>query len=352
MSLAVEIRKDFGDFKLDVNFVAGDEIVGILGASGSGKSMTLRCIAGIVKPDEGRIVVDDRVLFDSVQKINLSPQERRIGLLFQDYALFPNMTVRQNLLTGLNRVRDKNERAAQLDQLLRSYHLAGLEDHHPNQLSGGQKQRVAVARIMAGEPTLLMLDEPFSALDEYLSWRLERELTGYLDNFAGTTLYVSHNRDEVFRLTDKALVMDAGVSQPLLKTRDLFDNPTTLKAALISGCKNFSAIRRHEDNRVFALDWNVELQVEKPISQAHDLVGIHAHDFHLTTDPDAVNLVRCVVAECVEELSGYNIMLQPESGKPGSYIRLEISTREGQGYTVGDEVMVTVDPDKVMLLKN
>lgn len=174
MSLVVDIKKDFGRFRLDVEFEAGSgEVTGLLGASGCGKSVTLKCVAGIEKPDEGRIVLDGRVLFDSERRIDLTPQRRRVGYLFQNYALFPNMILAQNIAVG---VRDRAKRRETVERLVKSFYLEGCEGKYPRQLSGGQQQRAALARILASEPEVLMLDEPFSALDSYLKWQVELEV--------------------------------------------------------------------------------------------------------------------------------------------------------------------------------
>ena len=205
MSLQAELEKDFGDFKLCVKFDTADRVMGILGASGCGKSMTLRCIAGIVEPDKGRIVLDDTVLFDSEKNINLPPQKRHVGLLFQNYALFPNMTVRQNLMTGIRPYeKDKKKASDAVECMIEKFCLTGLENHRPSQLSGGQQQRVALGRILLSRPRLLMLDEPFAALDGYLRWQLELELKDIMEEFGGSTLFVSHSRDEIYRICDEA----------------------------------------------------------------------------------------------------------------------------------------------------
>ena len=163
MSLSVDIEKKLGAFHLRSQFEAPDETMALLGASGCGKSMTLKCIAGIVTPDRGRIVLGGRVLFDSEKKINLPPQQRRVGYLFQQYALFPNMSVEQNILCGI-RSGDKAEKRRVLAEKIRMFRLEGLEKKHPAQLSGGQQQRVALARILCSEPEAILLDEPFSAI--------------------------------------------------------------------------------------------------------------------------------------------------------------------------------------------
>ena len=170
--LQVRIKKKLGNFLLDVDFSMDGGIFAILGASGCGKSMTLKCIAGIERPDEGRIVLNDRVLFDSAKRINLSPQKRKVGYMFQDYALFPTMNVVQNIQAGMGRKPDPKK----VREYITGFQLGGLEHHMPDQLSGGQKQRVAMARMLATEPEVLLLDEPFAALDSYLKWKMEQQM--------------------------------------------------------------------------------------------------------------------------------------------------------------------------------
>lgn len=287
MSLQVDVRKSFGPtFALDVSFEveAADETLALLGPSGCGKSMTLKCIAGIVTPDEGRIVLNGRVLFDSAAGVNLRPQERRVGYLFQNYALFPNMTVEQNIAVGVLG-KGKEERAQTVARQVAAFRLDGLQKKRPAQLSGGQQQRVALARIMASEPELLLLDEPFSALDGYLRWQLELELTDTLRAFPGGTVYVSHNRDEVYRMCDSVSVISQGRSEQKLSVPELFATPTSLPAALISGCKNVSRARvvgaraAAADAVLACEDWGVELRTSLPVPDDAAYVGLRAHYF-------------------------------------------------------------------------
>ncbi len=237
MSLFVEIEKQLGNFHLDVRFQAETETLALLGASGCGKSMTLKCIAGIMTPDRGRIVLNGRVLFDSEARIDLPPQQRRVGYLFQNYALFPTMTVEKNILCGI-RSGSKAEKAAALSATLHRFRLEGLEKRYPAQLSGGQQQRVALARILCSQPEVILLDEPFSALDSYLKWDLELKLSDFLENFSGPILWVSHDRGEVFRNCKRVCVLDQGSSQGTFTLRQLFHEPETEAAARLSGCKN------------------------------------------------------------------------------------------------------------------
>ena len=214
MSLLIDIEKRLGSFHLQVQLQAQDEVTALSGASGCGKSMTLKCIAGIVTPDRGRIVLNDRVLFDSAAHIDLPPQRRRMGYLFQNYALFPTMTVEKNILCAISG--SKTEKGAALSDAVRRFRLEGLEHHYPAQLSGGQQQRVALARILCAKPEAILLDEPFSALDSYLKWQLELELSDLLAAFRGPILWVTHDRGEVFRSCRQICVLDHGHSQGTL----------------------------------------------------------------------------------------------------------------------------------------
>lgn len=233
MSLYCKVKKRLGSFLLDVDLEADNEVLALLGASGCGKSMTLRLIAGIDQPDSGKIILDGKTLFDSEQKINLPPQQRKAGMLFQDYALFPNMTVCENI-----RAVTPKERHSETDSLITTFHLAGLEDHYPHQLSGGQRQRCALARMLASGPDLIMLDEPFSALDTFLRWQMEQEVAAVISRFGKTVLLVSHNRDEVYRLCDRATILTAGKNEPIRSKQELYFHPRTFADALLTGYKN------------------------------------------------------------------------------------------------------------------
>ena len=245
MSLYVDIEKRLGAFRLKSKFEVADETLALLGASGCGKSMTLKCIAGIVTPDRGRIVLNGRVLFDSEKKIDLTPQQRRVGYLFQQYALFPNMTVEQNILCGI-RAGSRSEKRTLLSEKIRLFRLEGLEKKHPAQLSGGQQQRVALARILCSKPQAILLDEPFSALDSYLKWNLELELSDLLAGFRGPILWVSHDLGECCRNCQKVCVMENGVSSPVTDMETLVRHPATQSAARLTGCRNFLPAHRCE----------------------------------------------------------------------------------------------------------
>ena len=322
MRLSVDIHKDFGPFRLDAAFETDSgAVTGLLGASGCGKSVTLRCIAGIETPDEGHIELDGEVLFDSAARVNLSPQRRRVGYLFQNYALFPNMTVEQNIAAG---VRDRAGRKETAARLMRAFYLEGSEHKYPRQLSGGQQQRVALARILANEPRALLLDEPFSALDSYLKWQVELELADLLASFSGPVLFVTHNRDEVQRLCRQVCVLDQGKSQAVMPVKELFEAPRTLSACLLSGCKNISRAKPTPDGKVEALDWGITLNPGGPLPEGLSHIGVRAH-YIRPVDGPGPNRLPCRVERVVENVFSTVVMLSTPGGDQGfSRLRMEL----------------------------
>lgn len=315
MSLSVDIKKRFKGFTLDMKFELDGAPLGILGASGSGKSMTLKCIAGVETPDEGRIAVNGRVLFDSREKINLRPQKRRIGYLFQSYALFPNMTVEQNIACALQG--KKAQKMHEVAALIERYELDGLGKRYPAQLSGGQQQRVALARILAYQPEVLLLDEPFSALDAYLKEALQIEMMNLLKDYKGDAVMVTHNRDEVYKLCENLMVLDEGQVQALGGTRRMFEQPGNLVTARLTGCKNFSKARQTAPNRVQALDWGCELAVEGPIPKALTYVGVRAHYFNPCAG-NVQNAIPVQVHERVESPFEWNVLFKNAKAGQGT----------------------------------
>ncbi len=338
--LTVQIKKKIGSFKLDVDFVCDNEILGLLGASGCGKSMTLRCVAGIQTPDSGRIVLNDRVLFDSEKKINLPPQQRRVGYLFQQYALFPNMTVAGNIEAGLHAF-PKEERKQITADMIRRFHLEGLEDHHPSQLSGGQQQRTALARIFGGNPDILLMDEPFSALDGFLKWQLEPELLDTLESFGKDVLFVSHDRDEVCHFCHRVCMISNGRTIGKRPVMELMRDPRNYSAALLSGCRNISAAVIKNEHTLECADWGVTFTLTDPIPADTAFVGMRAA--HIVNDPTAVNRIDCTVERIIEDQSGKIAILTTPAG------RLIQMLDDGQSG-VGAKVSVAIDEKALLLL--
>ena len=283
MSLYVDIHKKLGKFSLDITLETSGGVTGLLGASGEGKSMTLKCIAGIEKPDRGKIILDGVTLFDSDKRINLTPQERKVGYMFQNFALFPNMNVRRNILCGLRDKQSRAQKERELARMLDLMQLSGLEKHRPHQLSGGQQQRVALARIMIGGPRLLMLDEPFSSLDSHLRSQLQIEIKKLLDDFGKDVLMVTHSRDEAYRLSERIALIDGGRIIALGGTKALFADPGSRQAALLTGCKNVVDARKTGEFEVEVPSWGVRLTTAKPIGDNLCAIGIRAHYFNPKT---------------------------------------------------------------------
>ena len=347
MSIAVNIKKNLGSFRLDVAFSQESGVLALLGGSGCGKSMTLRCIAGIETPDSGKIVLNGVTVYDSERKINLPPQQRQVGLLFQNYALFPNMTVEENILCGLREKRDKSEKTALLAEYIRKFHLEGLEKHTPSQLSGGQKQRCALARMLIGRPGILMLDEPFSALDSYLRWELERELLNTLREYDGTVLFVSHDRDEVYRISDRIAVYQNGTIDVIGDKWELFRQPITCTAAILTGCKNV-AEASYSEKTVTVPQWGLTLPLPAdglPDGMTH--LGIRARKMLPATAPGP----RCFRYSVAEEIDGAfsDILMIRLEGGP-DLMRWEI-TKDVHSAMKDGPNLVEIPEDAVLYLR-
>ena len=347
MSLEVEIEKRFAGFTLRAQFTAQDTATAILGASGCGKSMTLRCIAGIVKPDKGRIVLDGVPLFDSEKKIDLPPQKRGVGLLFQNYALFPNMTVEQNILCGLHAEPDRAKRRAACAEMIRALRLEGLEKRLPAALSGGQQQRVALARILAAKPKILMLDEPFSALDSYLREQVEGEVGALLAAFQGPALLVTHNRDEAYRLCREMIVMDGGRVLRAGETKAVFADPRSCTAARLTGCKNILPCVKAGPRSVRLAGWEAELHLAAEVPEAVCAVGIRAHDF-APCAAGAPNALPVRVVSSGENPFDWNLICTAPGGEGRLWWKVSKATLASPEPETPQ--YLTVRPESVMLL--
>ncbi len=296
--LKVDIQKELKEFDLEVDFELRNGRLGILGPSGCGKSMTLKSIAGIVNPDKGVVSLrtdEETVYFDSSKKINLTPQKRNVGYLFQNYALFPNMTVEENIAIGVS----KGDEEKSVSEMIKRFHLEGLEKRYPRQLSGGQQQRVALARILAYGPDVILLDEPFSAMDTFLKEKLRIELANLLKDFDGFSIMVTHDRDEAFQFCDELIVLDKGKIIAKGDTYEIFENPRKVQVARLTGCKNISKVEIIDDYHLRSLDWGFEFEVSQKISPNITHIGIRAHDF-AACEKDAVNIIDTSNATLLE----------------------------------------------------
>ena len=339
----VDIEKKFGKFTLKTKFQFNNEIMGLLGASGSGKSLTLKCIAGIEKPDKGRIILNDRVLFDSEKKINISPKDRKIGYLFQDYALFPNMNVYENIKVG---IREGENFDKLIMEKLEEMRISHLKDKKINDISGGEKQRVALARLLINKPEIILLDEPFSALDDYLKSKIELEVSEVLRNYKIPTILVSHSRAEAYRLCNEICVMSNGKSEDLMNKKELFKNPKTFSSCLISGCKNFSKIEKISDNRLRALDWNIELETSDTILEEHKILGIRAHLIELEKSDE--NSFAVEVERVLEDVFTYIILVRKKDAK--NSIRIEVDKHIWEKVENRENLFITMRKENLILM--
>lgn len=349
MPLTVEIQKKLGDFCLQVQFETDGQRLALLGASGCGKSVTLRCVAGIMTPDEGKIVLDGVTLFDSAARVNLPPQRRRVGYLFQQYALFPHMSVRQNITAALR----KGDVC--VDRLLRQFRLEQVAELKPGQLSGGQQQRTALARILASEPHALLLDEPFSALDSFLKYQLETELAETLDRFAGPVIWVSHDRGEVFRNCRRVCVMDRGKSRPVQSLRELFHAPDCQAAARLSGCKNFTdALPGGENGETVRLpEWGLTLRCGRPVPAGVTRMGVREHFVTpVPVDSPGINTFPCTVLRVTEDVFSAIVLLRPEgASQDAPPLRMELEKMAWRTIREKERIFVSIQPRDILLFE-
>lgn len=354
MSLSVNIKKKLKGFNLEVSFETKGDYLGVLGESGSGKSMTLKCIAGIEVPDEGEIILNGKVLFDSKKKINLKPQERNIGYLFQNYALFPHMTVEENIAIGL--IGSKKEKYDKVKSLIKSFHLENLEKKYPNKLSGGQQQRVAMARCIAYSPDILMLDEPFSALDSNLKDELQREVANFLKLYHGEVLMVTHSKDEVYRFCENLVIINKGKSILFGNTKEVFKDPKLLEVAKIIDCKNISKCKVLSENSVQALDWDIVLETEEVISKEINYIGIHSHDFRIIEKDnikEKKNIIECRIKNVAEGVFEYNLILENRNTVKCEKKEIYFKIRKDKIDYIKDnkEVFLEIKNNNILFLK-
>lgn len=339
--LKVNIQKKLKEFDLNVDFELKKGCLGILGPSGCGKSMTLKSVAGIVNPDNGVISLttnDETVYYDSNEKINLKPQKRNVGYLFQNYALFPNMTVEENVAIGLPKDYDEKR----LTDMIKRFRLEGLEKRYPRELSGGQQQRVALARILAYSPDVILLDEPFSAMDTFLKEQLRIELSNILKDFDGFSILVTHNRDEVFQFCDELLILDKGKIIAKGTTHDVFENPKKVQVARLTGCKNISKVEIIDDYHIKSLEWGITFEVTEKISQDITHIGIRAHDF-LPAEKDDINSFDTINATKLEIPFEWQITLAN-----GLWWKLDKKIHDHE-FVIPD--YLKVDPKNIILLE-
>ena len=352
MSLIIDIEKSFPDFSLSVSLECGEGTLALLGGSGCGKSLTLKCIAGLEKPDRGLIIINGQTVFDcggnGNRLINIPPQRRGIGYLFQNYALFPTMTVQNNITCVIKK--PKKERTAIADNMINLFGLDEIRNLYPRQISGGQQQRTALARILVCEPKILLLDEPFSALDSHLRWSVEQEIGLLLSRFAGTTIFVSHNSGEVYRLCDRIAVMSQGKIDCTGTKTEIFELPKTLASARIVGIRNISKAEKLGENLVKATEWGVNLKTEKPVPDKVSHVAIRSHDLTEGYGQDDDNILNCTITRVIHEPSKKIVILAPETGHQDTQLQ-KIQFETTNDYLPQGTLKLKMPRDKIILLE-
>lgn len=351
--LDVSLVKVMNDFTLHSSFSSNKGVLGILGSSGCGKSLTLKCIAGLYIPDNGRIMLNGKVLFNSDDKINVPPRKRNIGYVFQNYALFPHLTVYKNIEYGIKHL-GKEIRHNKIIDMLEKIQLAGYENSYPSQLSGGQQQRVALARTLIKEPELLLLDEPFSALDSHIKHLLENELLYIIrNNYDGIVLLVTHNIEEAYRLCDQILIMDKGTTLQIGEKEDIIHSPSNLTAARITGCKNFFDVELlgEKDGYYLVKSKNLVLRVQKSteLNSSKLVAGLRANDLRISSEPfDELNTFECEVIERIEGVFSTTIVVNCF----GNVLQVEVSkyTCPHLSGCQCKKLMLHIPADRIFLL--
>ncbi|MGL6340686.1 MAG: ATP-binding cassette domain-containing protein, partial [Waterburya sp.] len=318
IELIVDIQKQLPGFRLNVSFQTDQTPLGLLGASGAGKSLILRCIAGLDTPDQGRIILNGKVLFDSEKGINLPSRDRNCGFLFQNYALFPHLTVAENIAFGMPSGKSSREIKQEVEKQLISVDLAGIGDYrYPAELSGGQQQRVALARAKASQPGIMLLDEPFSALDTYLRDQQEKILRNNLIHYQGVTLFITHNLEEAYRVCPNLMIIDQGRAIASGTKQEIFEHPGNYRTAQLTGCKNFSRAVMINENQVKAVDWNCILETIEPIPKSLEHIGIRAHQLIFPDTDNQVNTFPCWLATISE--TQHRMTLYLKLNKPAEH---------------------------------
>lgn len=332
--------------------MVGQEIMAILGPSGCGKTMTLKCIAGLMTPDRGRIVLNEQVLFDSQQGINLPARQRKIGFLFQNYALFPHLTVHDNIAFGIRQL-PATERNERVQQLLGKMRLDHFGHRYPVELSGGQQQRVALARALAPEPEVLLLDEPFSALDTQVKERLEAELLEIQSDFRGHVLFVTHNLAEAYRLSSKMAVYETGGLLQWGERQTIIERPANEKVARLTGMENIfdGIVSGIEGSRV-----DIGLGTGYLSLYPDNLNRLVVNqEISLAIRPEYVKLAdsqeeNCLTAELIdgkEELSFYSYTFQFQEE---TNIKVHISKSAGPRLVAGKTYRLCLPPENLVII--
>lgn len=291
VSLSFHLKKHLHGFYLDIGLSVRESMTVLFGPSGAGKSLLLNLLSGIMKPDEGFVRIGDREVFNSAGKINVPIRERKIGYLFQDYALFPHKTVFENIAYGISHL-PKNKIKTKTEELLELMRLGGLEDRFPAELSGGQKQRAALARTLATEPRLLLLDEPFSALDYQVREKLRADLLMIHQRYPITTLFVTHDLEETFIMGDNIAVVNNGRLEQFGEREDVFYRPKTKNVAKFLGARNIFSGRVASINGITATIENADIGAVKVFIQSGETMLSVGEKITFGIRPEEIMIIR------------------------------------------------------------
>lgn len=359
---------DVGEMKLEIlkgltlNIGTG-EFVAIMGPSGSGKSTLMNILGCLDKPSSGKYFLDGV----DISKLNSDGladiRNRKIGFVFQGFNLLSRTSAVENVELPMVYANVPEEiRRRKAEKALEEVGLKSRMNHQPNQLSGGQQQRVALARILVYEPDVIMLDEPFSALDYYLKEQLQFQVREVLRGYTGDVLMVSHSRDEVYRFCEKSIILNRGQVAMKGETRAIFQKPENVTAARLTGCKNFSRIRRIGEYEVEALDWGLTFQTEEAVAAEHAYIGIRAHQFYPARG--SANEFTCEWGDTLCQPFEWDVLLRPvenagaagdkENALEREVIWWKVDYKQSDSlkrYQRGDRVRLGIAPGDIMLLK-
>lgn len=314
MIIKANISSKLDKFNAKFSFESSSDRIGILGESGAGKSLLLKFLAGIYNPDKGEIWLDDKCLYSTEKKINVKPQDRNIAYMFQNYALFPTMSVRQNIEIVVKGTREEKKEKA--DKLLKKFHIQELAGRKPGELSGGQQQRVALARVLAYEPAIILLDEPFSALDQGLKEILQLELENMLKDYAGKVIMVSHSMEELYKFSNELMVVSDGKIVEKGNKQELFHSPKTVKAARLIGINNILKVKPLEKNQIKLVNWDLSIEVLKRDVNNISSIGIRDEGFIPIWEKDyqGTNIIDIKVVDIYESMNQVKVFFNVSDG--------------------------------------
>lgn len=329
MELKLEIKKKLPSFTLDLKFQSSSKAIGIIGESGSGKTLTLKVLSGLVEPDHGFVSLGSSSFYDSNRNIFLPPEKREIGYMFQSYALFPHMTAYENVEFVIK----AGEKRDKVKDLLQAVYLWDRKDHYPSELSGGQKQRLALARILATSPRLILLDEPFSALDKKLRWKMELEIISLIKDFNIPLILVSHDSEEIYRIGEEVLVLKDGKIVDQGPKERVFKNPSSQFSASLLGYENISPLK-NIDGKVFLEDYGISLDLS-PLEKGK--IGFKAKDISISKGEEGSDPMK--ISQIIQGLDSTTLILRKDKNFKG----LIVSTETPRAFKEGEYVRIALD---------